>query len=272
MAIPYSPPLPTTQPSPSTATDPFAAVARDDLKAWIAKSGYKSVEDAVYSDMHKSTLLGLDRQRVLKIPNDANDAEGWKSVRAALGVPETPEGYGKFQPATGALSLSEPDLAAFDKAMHAAHASPAQRAAALNFYHEASAREERAMSEAYAADVSKGLGELKAEWGAAFEQNITAGEAAAKAVLGDRFMAFLKSAGVDDHPEAKRAFFAVAKAIAEDGNLKGLAPSRGALTPAEAQAEIAKINADPALFDANHPDHSRLLARRNEIYKLAYPE
>ncbi len=260
-----------TPPPSSTAIDPFAGLTRDDLKAHIAKSGYKTIEDLAFADLNARRLLGHDKGQILRVPQDANDAEGWAAVRKALGVPEQPNGYGQFQPATGNLALSADQLGALDKAMFDAGAPPAARNAALKTYHEMAAAAEQADEAAWTADVNKNLAALKTEWGQQYEPFLKAGETAAKAVLGEDFTKFLKDARLDDHPTVKRAFYNLAKMTAEDGRVAAIPGAGTGETPAEAQRKIDGIRTHPALRDAAHPEHNAMVAEWKRLHAAAFP-
>lgn len=228
--------------------------------------------------MHAQKMIGMDKSLFLRVPKDGNlaaDPEARAAVNKALGVPEKPDGYGQFQPATGALALKAEELSAFDKAMHEAGAPPASRNAALKAYHELTAAAQKSLDDAWTAQVNEGLGKLKAEWGQQYEPHLQAGEAAAKQVLGDDFAKFLSEAGIADHPTVKRAFFNLAKAIAEDGVVRPTLPGVMGETPAEAQRKIAEFQANKsrmeAMTDAAHPEHQSALAEWKRLHNVAFP-
>lgn len=220
-------------------------------------------------------MMGFDKAEILRIPREgAPDAETKARLNKVLGVPDKPEGYGQFQPATGALALSAQEMAGLDKVMHEAGAPPAARNAALKYYHEATAAAEKAVDDAYTAQVNEGLSKLKAEWGAEYEARLQAGHAASKAVFGDEFSAMLKEMRVDDHPIVKRAMFALAKAVSEDGRVTLNAPTTPGETPDEAQRKIAAIQTDKAFMEAfndpSHMDHANKVAEWKRLHDRAF--
>lgn len=106
--------------------------------------------------------------------DDATDEE--KAVwRAALGVPEKPEGYMEKLPE--GLVVGDDDKPYVDKffeKMHGADAPPGLTAAALDAYYEIV--EEQAAAEAEAANAvkSESIEALREEWGADYKRNLNA--------------------------------------------------------------------------------------------------
>lgn len=87
---------------------------------------------------------------------------------------------------------------------------------------------------------------------------------------GDDMKDYISRNGND--PALTRTLFKIADMISED-SLGPLGSGGFAMAPAEALAEIKKMNNDTKnpIYDANHPDHKEALAKRDSLYKIAYP-
>lgn len=66
----------------------------NDFRSYVQNKNYPSPLEAMKGHYSAEKMIGLDRAgRTVVMPKDENDAEGMKSFRAKMGVPETPEGY-----------------------------------------------------------------------------------------------------------------------------------------------------------------------------------
>jgi hypothetical protein len=120
---------------------------------------------------------------------------------------------------------------------------------------------------------------LKGKWGLAYEAKLdlarrTLGEAAAAVGLSREDLAsrFLGNGGmVGNDPVLTEIFALIGEGSSELAFLGGAKGSRATLTPAEADAEIAKLEAHPAFADARHPEHKAMMEKRTALYQQKYP-
>jgi hypothetical protein len=84
-----SDPTQTANPGNPGTTDPSPAPwYSDEHKPYVEGKGWKGPNDVITSVRNLETLVGMDRAgRAIYKPKDANDAEGLKAFRTALGVP-----------------------------------------------------------------------------------------------------------------------------------------------------------------------------------------
>jgi hypothetical protein len=121
------------------------------------------------------------------------------------------------------------------------------------------------------ADLKADNDKLRGEWGQAYEPKLSAAaSAAAKLKAPENVIAAIKAGKM--HSNQLKLWDEIAKAIGAEPNELGKQNNSGAgaMTPAEAEAQIAEImgRADNAYFTQNHPEHERLKARVVELGKF----
>lgn len=226
------------QAATSTATAADWTAGLDDAgKGYVQNKGWKSPVDMFTSYQNLEKMRGVPAERLLTLPEKADDAEGWGAVWARLGRPETPDGY-KLE----GDSDSVKQLAAW---MHEAGlpVSAAQSLAARM------TEGGKAMAEAQTAAAQKAseaeVVELRKEWGAAFDQKTEQGRrfarelgldqaalSAIESAIGTKRLLSMMAAGGEKLGEHRPAGF-------EPGTRPG-----GALTPEAAREKIASLHRD----------------------------
>lgn len=198
--------------------------------------------DVVKGYANLERLLGADRAgRTITIPKDEADADGWKSVWAKLGAPETPEGYELPVP-QGQSDVFAKQAAAWFHEAGVPKGQAAKLAGKWNEYVAAQMQaEQQAEQEALAAEHQA----LAKEWGqgpAAEQQREIARRAAVKLGLDEQAVGAL---------EKTVGFSKVMKAFAKIGELMGEHKAVGldaggafSLTPAAAMARKQQLMAD----------------------------
>jgi hypothetical protein len=130
----------------------------------------------------------------------------------------------------------------------------------------------------HAAERDKGNeAQMRQEWGAAYDQNMKLAEKAAKAFsTQDELSQIIGAIGA---PAAMKLFHKVGSKLSEDSlDLRPTPGEAGAMTPAQAQAEIKAITGDKehplnaAYFDKRHVSHKTAVARMAELYGYAHPD
>lgn len=260
-------------------TDPFAqtlASLDDELRSHVEKSGYKDVADIIRSNLAAEKMLGA-RGQMVSVPQKgrAEDPNAWLHVDRALGVPEDGN-YGEFRPAEGELALSKEQLAAADKAMHAAGATPAARNAALAAFHELNQKAIKDAENAWAEDLATSSKEVQRELGAAYAVKMQKAERGLAGVPGaEAFEQLMQDAKLSDHPHYLRL-----KAELAELREEGEAPERGGqkdrrggtLQPDEAMRQIKAKEQDQAFmarYLKGDPDATEEMTR---LYSFAYPK
>lgn len=113
---------------------------------------------------------------------------------------------------------------------------------------------------------------LKKELGDAFDERLLAAAAAAKKMgASDAEVDSIRTGNVPPH--TARNWINVAKAIGAEGSEFGREGGGATkMTPAEAQAQIAELYNNKALFEKSHPDNKRLALKLVDLTRIAYPD
>jgi len=264
-----------------------AAGAPADPREWLPEAYrgnpvFKDIADvAGLAKAHDNAarLVGLDKGQVLRLPAAA-DAPEWGDVYARLGRPEKPEGYQLPKLPGELVEGVEPAARA---AFHQLGLSAKQAAGVMEMYGSQIGAAEQArvqrgdqLEQAVASD-------LKREWGDAFEDKVHAANRAIAELGGNDLGRLLETTVMPDgtrmgqHPLLIRAFAAMGARLAEPGDLRGGGGGGGsaAMTPADAQAEINRMRADPVfLSEFSNPRHANYPAHKaawDKMHRAASP-
>lgn len=194
------------------------------------------------------------------------DAEARQALYRKLGQPESPEGY-EFTQVEG-LDPDEEMEAAFRNWSHELGLSKSQAKDLHQKFNEVGA--ERLAAES--AELAKGHAGLKAEWGAAYDDKMgkvgaMLEQTGATQEIRDAFT------GGKIGAESLKWMASIADGLFGNGRVSPSPNDQagGVMVPAEAQAQIAEVMANPAYWDQSHTDHARLVSRMVELQKLANP-
>jgi len=219
------------------------------VRAYVQGAGHKSVESLALEAMSAQRMLGAKANgaKIAQIPSVSRtaDPEAWKAFDAAAGVPADGK-YAAYKPETGHLLLNDTQLATLDKNLHAVGATPDQRTAVLNSYHQMAAADEAANEAAWTQECSQGNLKLKSDWGDKFDGNIKIADRALEDQLGDDFMKLLKDSRIADHPIIREAGYKLAQKFAESPLTPAGDNPGGALTKEAAQKELDTLEASDA--------------------------
>lgn len=285
-APPPPPPAPPPPPSPGGSSGTWydgAAGLDDDAKSYIAGKGFADFGAAIKS-LREIEKLATNRN-VMPKPDPAKlgEWEGWE----ALGAPADPKKYQiKTPKLPDTFPVDQVDKD-FEKAfVVGAHKARVPVAAAQAVYDHvmgyiadahgklASANATReAEDTAKAAAAKTALEEgLKTEWGPEFDKRTALAQRAAQTLKGKGLFgekgdeALAKIIG---DPSMMKLMHAVGEAIGEDNLVTG-AGAGGAMTNHQAQAELARIDADPATKQIlggsrRDPAYRDLMEKRNAL-------
>lgn len=244
----------------------------------------KSLDAVVDRMLNAERMVGLDKNRLLVMPKDASDTDALNAVYAALGRPETADGYQIGKRADGS-AYSEQDTA-FQKSLlpilHKAGVTQAQfdamrpewdgLMASMGAAHDKQLDEGRK-----AAETS-----LRQEWGAEFDDRIKLAEDAlrhygAELKLGDAITKELNASSLGNNPALAKLLVHLGTQLKEDGLLGKHEGGFGeGKTPEQAKKEIAEkekaFRENPAFKEKNASGRAEALAEIAELYQIAYPD
>lgn len=142
----------------------------------------------------------------------AEDKDGWSSLYAKLGRPETADGY--------ELPLPEGDDGAFAKTssqwMHEAGLSKQQAQALAGKWNEFHAAQTAANQEAIQKQAETDMAAVKQQWGANFEANSAVVRSAVSTFAPPEFVEMLTKSGLINNPVITNMFLKIGNAIGED--------------------------------------------------------
>jgi len=241
----------------------------EDVRAHATVAKYAASPEAFARGLiHLEGHLGAPAEQLLRLPKP-DDKDGMGAIYNKLGRPEKPDGY------TAKIEGDAMDAAAFDAFKAQAHElgiTNAQLEGLTKWY---AATGQQTMQQLEAADKAAREAAdlaLKQEWGGAYGDKIDAAAEMAAKFGGEELDGYLKETGLGNDPRMLKAWAAVADAMGEAGagfdpSQRGRDSNRGP-TPAEAEAELVKMETDPEiqkiLLDPTHPNkkfyHEKRLA------------
>ncbi len=235
----------------------------DDLKGVKDLEKYKDVLSVLRSNVHAQKMIGAD-----KIPIPGKDAkpEDWANVWNKLGRPESPDKYDlkAVSPLDKAIPYDYDGEKAMLAKMHALGMTQSQVAGLLSDYRQnvgsSYGNVTKQQAEAQAAQSEA----IRKEYGQAFTEKMTHAENFALDMLGEEAgMKLLMDNRTN--PEFIRLLVKASETTREDSSARGKSTGLdGALTPAEAKAEIEQLKMD-AHKDPKHP----LIDKQNPGYAAA---
>ncbi|MFN0183044.1 MAG: hypothetical protein ACKVQR_04410 [Aquabacterium sp.] len=239
-----------------------------------------NVEALAKSYKGAASLVGLDKGQVLRIPAAGDDAAR-EALFNQLGRPEAPDKYSAWEGAP----LDEKAIPVTRETFHKLGLSDAQAAGVIKHYTEQTTAALTARAARDAEIGSAVTHDLRTEWGEAYDERLNQAVRGMRETGGDALIALIDSARLPDgtpfgsNAAVIKAYAKIGAALAEPAGLKGgtgAAGGAGALTPADARAEIARLSHDKAFFgefsDRQHPKYTEHRARWDELHRQAYPE
>ncbi len=193
-------------------------------------------------------------------------------IHARHGRPDEADGYVLAKPESLPEGLEYHDaLAAKAKGwFHEAGLSQAQAEKLHGFWNEFAAESFNGANVAREAAQTEAMNKFKAELGSQFEPKVNLAKAAIREFGGQDLKDFLNDTKLGDDPRMVRAFIKIGEAVGEDTLVNGDGGG-GGMTPAEAEAKIAAIHANPAYTDATKPEHAGLVAEMARLFAIKHP-
>jgi hypothetical protein len=220
----------------------YGTIADAELATWAQTKNFADPATALAAFRNTEKFVGVPADQIIRKPKDANDAEGLKAYRAALGVPEAPDKY-ELPVAEG----QDPKFADWARGAFHKHGVPGEIAKGIatdwNGWLEGQVK---AAEEADKLAIAAADTQLKNDWGTQYGAN--------KELATRAFTTFAEQAGLTDAvahldtvmgvPAVAKLFHAIGKAVGE-GKFVGGPPSAMTMTPESAQQKIQQLRADP---------------------------
>lgn len=244
----------------------------EDMKSYVENKGWGAPTDVLTGYQNLEKILG-DKANALTIPKEG-DSEGWNNFYEKLGRPATVEGYELPESDADAKPIAD----WFAKTAHEMGLNKDQAHKFMNSWNEFADSTRTESEEAIAQKSETEFRQLRKEWGGAFEQNVQAGQMAAKA-FGFTRDEVSKIESVLGTKATLERFAQMGRKIGEDGfqgNAPGSDTANFGLTPAAAKQQIADLQGDKeftaAYLDSSHPNHKNAFEKMKRLNEAAYPD
>jgi hypothetical protein len=252
----------------------YAGIQNGDVKTWVEAKGFKDPLAVAESAYHLEKLIGFDRAgRTVVLPKDDASPEEISAFRSKLGVPETPDGY-KLPVPQGQSDAFAKTAAAW---MHEAGLTPKQAEAVAARWNEFQGTAAKAQAEALAKQGEADIGNLRGEWGAAFDKNLEFSKrAAAQFIEGtpdQRGEVLTKIEQAIGTGAMLKLFARIGEGLGEHRMVQnGDGGQIGVLTPAQARARIDALKSDKEWTKAYMGGDKAKIAELTRLHEWAYPE
>ena len=209
------------------------------------------------SYVNAQSMIGADK---VAIPGKHATDEDWSEVYRRLGRPDTPEGYELVNDMPEGIAAQDEMLEGFRGAAHEAGLTSGQAQKLLGWYN-GFLGEMGAVDEGQADQIRLDTEtELKREYGAAYEDRMTNGNAVLQEFGAEDITEIQLADGrlLGDHPDMIKMMVNIGEfinnKIGED-SLEGIKTS-GAMTPSDAQEKLAELTGpNTPYWDQRHPEH-----------------
>lgn len=269
-----APPASGTPPPASTNdVNPGAWLAGfdDDTKGWIQNKGYKDPKDLASAHRSLEKLMGAPKERLVTLPESFYDDKGvltpeGRAIRERLGAPKLATEYGIEVPKEGG------DPKRLENFLNTAHrlglsARDAQELAKADSEFIAGRR--TGMGEAAAQKWRDDDAGLRAEWGAAFEQNKgIAAEGMRRLNISAQQVDAI--AGQLGHKETMKLLNLLGKSVGEGAFVRSSGRPDGVMEPAAAKAKIKELMTDKAFGEKYMNGDAEAKATYQRLHELAY--
>lgn len=269
----------TQQQAQAEATSWYSGIQDAELRSYVEKTGYKSMDDVVSAARSGRQLISKvqgDPDRVLMMPKDWEDEAQVAEFYGKLGRPETPDGY-QFVDQDGNTIEQDAVVDWFRDAAYRTGLPGEKASAMLNEFRgmaaELQQQQEAQAEEAWQQGFERDMADLRKEWGNGYDEKIAISRAALQQ------FPELGSAELERTLGAKAYYQLVSNIGERIGEHKvvsggGRNESFGR-TPQQAQAALQELQASKewqeAFFDSGHIGHAAALAKRDALMRDAYP-
>lgn len=265
------PPSPPPPPAPPPAPW-YEGKADAEIVGWMQNKGWDKdpvagLIEATKAHRELQKHVGVPAERLLRLPEKADDEAGWSAVRQRLGMPKEAKEYDfsavKFADGTELdQAFTDPIRAALHKAGVAKDAAPEVVKAVVKFMDSA----EKAETDARAATLSTERASLQKEWGSNFEFNrLTAMQGAKRLGVDEQTVAKLE--GEIGYSKIMEMFRKIGAGTTEDTFVEG--GSGNPTTLNGARARIEELKSDPDWTKRYLAGSKKEIDEMNNLMQLA---
>jgi hypothetical protein len=257
-----------TQPSASPGADWTSGLPELD-RGFVQNKGWKNVQDVLTSYQGIEKLVGHPQERVVILPKDISDTEGWGKVYEKMGRPAKPQDYG-FKAAEGA----DPGFADWaSNTFHKLGLTQEQANAMAKEWTGYGEQLDKAAHEASQVQAQLQDTALRKEWGQAFDQQVNVAKAAVRefGVTPEVLEAMEDAMG---YSATMKFFNSIGSKIGQSPYVTGKSPvvGTGKLTPAQAKAQIEANKGDKDFVKRYTSGDRKAAEEMMYLHEQAYSE
>lgn len=234
---------------------------------------FKSPADLAKSWVEAQKLIGVD-----KLPMPPKDAKPevrekfLNDVYDRLGRPKEAKEYKITDvklPEGVDLKIAPDAVEALKTEAHKLGLLPHQLDGLYKWYVTDTANKVKAHNDGLTKEKQDTEAALRSEFGAAYDAKVAKAQELLNKFAGNDYKVLLDK-GFGNDPAVVRFMAKMAETISEDTFAKGGAEAT--MTPEEAKAEIPKVMDMLSKMEQSHPEYKSLVARKRQLYEMAYPE
>ncbi len=255
-------------PAPAAPTE-WTTGLNEDLKGYVQNKGFKDPGSVLDSYRNLEKLIGVPKERLLKLPEKMDDANAMNDIYSKLGRPATPDEY-KIEAAKG----GDDTFAKWAKGtFHELGLSKAQAEKLVNKFGEFSQGTTKQQFEQHQAKVQQEELALKREWGGAFDQNVKVSQKAMQkfGLDSDKVDKLEMALG---YAETMKLLQSMGSMVGEDSYVGSGTKGSGfsAMTPEAARNRIQALKTDTDFSARLRNGDVSAKAEWDNVHKFAYPE
>lgn len=234
----------------------------EDIKGNVALQTFSDVGSLAKSYLHAQSLVG--KKGIIPPGAKATDEE-MSSFYRSLGQPELEKFEIKVAEDAG---LDSDTISGFKEVAHKAGLLPQQAQGVLDWYLKRETETLAALEKSVETESNQAIADLKKEWAAGYDKNVSFAQMAVKELGGEEFQTYLRESGLGNDVNVIKFMAKVGELLGED-KLRGHGGGKFGKTPTEIQREIDQIRGDPKhpYFDKTHPGHKHATQEMDERYK-----
>lgn len=249
----------------------FLDSVSEEFRVHPSMKNFEDVNQLAKSYINAQQLIGADKAEVFRKPRSADDKEGWDGYYRSLGRPETADDYAL--PQIENWDWNKDSVGEFNKVAHNLGLNAAQYEGIMKWHGENMLTQSNASHEQAEQIRTATLAKLQEEWGEAYQVNDKRVQLAIDKVMGADFKELAEATGLALHPQFYIGLAKIGALVEEGGEINiGGGGVAGAKTPAEARAEIKLLESDRAFVKRLKAGDAEAVAKRDRLYKAAYPE
>ncbi len=221
------------------------------------------------SFIHAQRAIGAEK---IVIPGKHANDDDWKTVFTKLGLPEKLEDYDVKLDESA--SVDKDFVAKFKDTAHKAGILPHQAQKLATWFQEVNKASEAEIGQAKEKKAATELAALKAEWGAAYEQNLGRAGQLLREAGDEETLKYLDDTGLGNDTKLIKFLAKVGeKFLKEDKSVEGGGGFKPKYTPKDAIVEANKIMSDAThpYNKQEHPNHKAAVDEVKELFEMAYP-